>query len=238
MKNNIQYKGLNSYILRSSRVKDIKLYTTILFILLILLILLISITNLKINISDEVIKLKEEAVEKNKYLDSSMENEVFYNSYIDEEKVEFLDRVSKGAISSYNKYGILPSITIAQSILESGWGKSELAVTHNNLFGIKADSRWSGAVATVATSENYNNSITANFRKYNNIDESIEDHGKFLYENSRYTEYGLFNAKDYKTQAQALEDAGYSTVQDENGTPIYADKLISVIEKYGLAQYD
>lgn len=236
MKNNIQYKGLNSYILRSKRFQYIKLYTIILFILLILLII---ITNLKRNISNEVINLKEEGViEKNKNLDSTIENEVYSDSYIDEEKVGFLEIVSKGAINSYNKYGILPSITIAQAILESGWGKSELAVTHNNLFGIKADSRWSGAVATIATNENYNDSIIANFRKYNSINESIEDHGKFLYENSRYSEYGLFSVKDYEAQAQVLEDAGYSTVQDENGTPIYADKLISIIEKYNLMQYD
>lgn len=236
MKKNIQYKGINSYILRNKRFKYIKIYTTILFVFLISIII---ITNLKENISREVINLKEGGgIEKNKYLDSTIEEDVYSDLYIDEEKMEFLRIVSKGAINSYNKYGILPSITISQAILESGWGKSELAVTHNNLFGIKADSRWNGAVATIATSENYNDSIIANFRKYNSIDESIEDHGKFLYENSRYSEYGLFSAKDYKEQAQVLEDAGYSTVQDENGTPIYADKLISIIEKYNLMQYD
>lgn len=236
MKNNIQYKGVNSYISRKKRFKYIKLYTTILFILLILLII---ITNLKRDISNEVINLTEGGViEKNEYLHSNIEEEVYSSICIDEEKMEFLNTVSKGAIDSYNKYGVLPSITIAQAILESGWGKSELAVTHNNLFGIKADSRWSGAVATIATSENYNDSIIANFRKYNSIDESIEDHGKFLCENSRYSEYGLFSAKDYKAQAQVLEEAGYSTVQDENGTPIYADKLISIIRKYNLMQYD
>lgn len=236
MKSNIQYKGLNTYILRSKRFQYIKLYTILLFSLLMLLIIII---NLNRNTFNEVINLKEAGVvEENKDLDSTVENEVYSNLYIDEEKIEFLEKVSKEAINSYKKYGILPSITIGQAILESGWGKSELAVTHNNLFGIKADSRWNGAVATISTSENYNNSVVANFRKYNNINESIEDHGKFLYENSRYSEYGLFSAKDYEGQAQALEDAGYSTVKDENGTPIYADKLIFIIEKYNLVQYD
>ena len=157
---------------------------------------------------------------------------------MDSEKIDFIESISDGAISNYNKYGILPSITMAQAILESGWGNSELAVTHNNLFGIKADSRWNGAIATIVTSENYNDSTIANFRKYDSINESIEDHGKFLYENSRYAEYGLFNGKNYKEQAQALENAGYSTVKNENGEPIYADKLIALIEKYNLMQYD
>ena len=171
-------------------------------------------------------------------IEEAINQEVYSNTYIDSDKMEFIKTISDGAISNYNKYGILPSITMAQAILESGWGSSELAVTHNNLFGIKADTRWNGAVATITTSENYNDSTIANFRKYENINESIEDHGKFLYENSRYAEYGLFNRKDYKAQAQALEDAGYSTVKNENGEPIYADKLIALIEKYNLMQYD
>ena len=153
-------------------------------------------------------------------------------------EMRFIESIKAGAIENYQLYGILPSITIAQAILESDWGQSDLANQANNLFGIKADSRWNGAVATITTSENYNDSTVANFRKYDNINESIEDHGKFLYENSRYTEYGLFNAKNYKSQAQALEDAGYSTVKNEGGEPIYADKLISLIEKYNLMQYD
>lgn len=236
MKNNIRYRGLNSYILRKKGFQYNKLCIVILVTVLILFIIA---TNLKRDIYNEVSNLEEGGViETKENIDSTIEKEVYSNSYIDEEKVEFLKVVSMGAINSYNKYGVLPSITIAQAILESGWGKSELAVTHNNLFGIKADSRWSGAIATISTNENYNDSIIANFRKYNSINESIEDHGKFLYENSRYAEYGLFNAKDYKEQAQALEDAGYSTVQNENGIPIYADKLISVIEKYSLMQYD
>ena len=141
-------------------------------------------------------------------------------------------------MQSYKKYEILPSITIGQAILESGWGKSELAVNYNNLFGIKADSRWDGAVATIVTSENYNDIITANFRKYKNIYESIEDHGQFLYENTRYTKSGLFEAKDYISQAQSLEDAGYSTAKNEAGEAIYADKLIGIIQKYNLMLYD
>ena len=62
--------------------------------------------------------------------------------------------------------------------------------------------------------------------------------GKFLYENSRYSEYGLFAGKNYIQQAQALEDAGYSTVRNSDGVPVYADKLVTLIEKYNLMEYD
>lgn len=248
MKKNIKYNGLRSYTQRNKKMKLEKICIASIFTIIILYILVL---NLRSNISQEITDLQEVAAVESKEQENTVEEnireeseidttneEVYSNTYIDSEKMAFIETISDGAISNYNKYGILPSITMAQAILESGWGNSELAVTHNNLFGIKADLRWNGAVATIATSENYNDSTIANFRKYDSIDESIEDHGKFLYENSRYAEYGLFNGKDYKFQAQALEDAGYSTVKDENGEPIYADKLISLIEKYNLMQYD
>ena len=248
MKKNIKYNGLRSYTQRNKKMKLEKICIASIFTIIILYLLVL---NLRSNISQEITDLQEVAAVESKEQENTVEEnireeseidttneEVYSNTYIDSEKMAFIETISDGAISNYNKYGILPSITMAQAILESGWGNSELAVTHNNLFGIKADLRWNGAVATIATSENYNDSTIANFRKYDSIDESIEDHGKFLYENSRYAEYGLFNGKDYKSQAQALEDAGYSTVKDENGEPIYADKLISLIEKYNLMQYD
>ena len=75
-------------------------------------------------------------------------------------------------------------------------------------------------------------------RKYDNIIESIEDHGEFLYTGSRYKENGLFDGEDYKSQAQALENAGYSTAKNEYGEKIYADKLIDVIQRYNLMIFD
>lgn len=243
MKKNIKYNGLGSYSKRNKKIKLEKICVVGIFTILILYIMAL---NLRSNISQEISSLQEVAAVENKEEESiveeskedSINQEVYSNTYMDSEKIDFIESISDGAISNYNKYGILPSITMAQAILESGWGNSELAVTHNNLFGIKADSRWNGAIATIVTSENYNDSTIANFRKYDSINESIEDHGKFLYENSRYVEYGLFDGKNYKEQAQALENAGYSTVKNENGEPIYADKLIELIEKYNLMQYD
>ena len=158
--------------------------------------------------------------------------------YKDEAKIAFINEIYPAALENYKSYGILPSITMAQAILESGWGESELAVEHNNIFGIKADSRWDGAVATMTTKENYDDVIEANFRKYDSVLQSIEDHGEFLHENERYRVNGLFDGNEYKSQAQALENAGYSTAEDENGDKIYADKLINVIQKYNLMIFD
>ncbi len=157
---------------------------------------------------------------------------------ISEEKIEFIKSIEDGAIYNYEEYGILPSITVAQAILESGWGQSKLSKDSNNIFGIKADNSWDGESIEVMTSENYNDKIKAKFRKYNSITDSIKDHGKFLSENKRYEENGLFDSKNYKKQAQALEDAGYSTKKDKYGNRIYADMLIDIIQKYNLEKLD
>lgn len=157
---------------------------------------------------------------------------------LEKEKIEFIKSIEEEAQKSYKEYGVLPSITISQAILESGWGQSELTKDSNNLFGIKAGEGWNGESVEVMTTENYSDKISARFRKYNSLDDSIEDHAKFLKENQRYTEHGLFNGKDYKEQAQALEDAGYSTKKNEQGEAIYADMLIDLIERYDLYLVD
>lgn len=248
MKSNVQYNGVKDYYKKDCKVK-IK-WVNIILISTIIILYIVNI-KLKDNSFNTIKDLKEstiskeikqenivqENIEKESY-DSVKVDLEFSNIYLDDNKKEFILKIFNGAIENYNKYGIVPSITIAQAILESGWGSSELAVNHNNIFGIKADSRWSGAIATISTSENYNDSTIANFRKYDSIDESLDDHGKFLSENPRYSEYGLFEKKNYKNQAQALEDAGYSTAKDKNGQLIYAEKLIGIIEKYNLMQYD
>lgn len=185
---------------------------------------------IKLNKNDEERAKKELERIKNKAL--------FDGLYSDENMISFIDSLENAAVNNYKDYGILPSVTMAQAILESGWGKSELAKDYNNLFGIKADSRWDGAIATIVTTENYDDVIEANFRSYDNIGESIEDYGKFLKENSRYEESGFFEGKNYKSQAQALENAGYSTAKNESGELIYGDKLINVIQKYNLMLWD
>lgn len=150
----------------------------------------------------------------------------------------FIEDLKDEAIKNYYDYGILPSITVGQAILESGWGKSNLSLKGNNLFGIKADSRWNGKIVTMDTTEYNNEKVVATFRAYKDKDDSLQDHAKFLIENKRYEEHGLFKGTHYTQQAQALEDAGYSTKENEIGEKIYADILISVIKKYNLQLLD
>lgn len=153
-------------------------------------------------------------------------------------EVVFINKIKSSAIKNYEMYGILPSITIGQCILESGWGNSELTKKGNNLFGIKSDSSWKGDSISMKTSENYDDKIVASFRSYSSIEESIKDHGKFLKENPRYEKNGMFLDNHYITQAQALEDAGYSTKKDKYGNRIYADLLIDLIRRYNLQLID
>lgn len=142
---------------------------------------------------------------------------------------EFIDSIKDGAIECYKKYHVLPSLTIAQAILESGWGKSAIG---NNLFGIKAGSNWTGKTQTVRTSEYGSGGyyhINATFRDYDSIDDSIEDHAKLL-TNSRYD--SVRAATNYKTACQEVQKDGYAT------SPTYANSLIKLIEQYNLDQWD
>lgn len=153
-------------------------------------------------------------------------------------KAEFINRLVAPAEEVYKKYGVFPSISIAQAILESSWGKSELASKYNNYYGIKATTSWTGAVVNFSTQENYNDTIQANFRVYNSVEESINDLGQFLKNNSRYSNNGVFSSNNYIEQANAIERAGYATTKDENGELIYGDKLINVIRENNLMIYD
>ena len=136
------------------------------------------------------------------------------------------------------KLNILPSVTIAQAILESGWGKSELAKNAHNLFGIKASKDWKGKTYSKKTKEQKPTGeiyeIVADFRAYNSIAESIMDHDAFFVSTDwRKKNYAaVLNAKTYKDQANALQSCGYATALD------YAKQLIGLIERLGLQQYD
>jgi flagellum-specific peptidoglycan hydrolase FlgJ len=181
---------------------------------------------------------KDEEELANKYLEGLNKNYIHRELASDNSKLEFIDKISEVAFENYKNYGVLPSITIAQAILESGWGESTLSSEYNNLFGIKANEGWDGEKVNLETKENYDDVTVGAFRSYKNINSSIKDHGKFLWENERYANNGLFEAKNYKAQAQALENAGYSTAKDENGELIYGDKLIRVIQENNLMIYD
>ncbi|OOV53060.1 N-acetylmuramoyl-L-alanine amidase [Clostridium botulinum D/C] len=148
---------------------------------------------------------------------------------------KFINDIKNGTIITQEKYGILASVTMAQAILESGWGSSNLAKNYNNLFGIKADTRWCGRKIGVNTKEYINNicvTKTCDFRVYNSWSESIEDHAEFLVKNKRYKDNGLFDAKDYVEQIESLVKAGYST------SPDYSKELIRIIKQYNLDKFD
>lgn len=148
------------------------------------------------------------------------------------QKQEFINKILPKALESLKKYNILPSITIAQAILESNWGKSSLSMKFNNLFGIKAKSNTRN-VANMKTNEYINGKkiqTTAKFKAYDTFIDSINDHNILLGEAKRYER--VRNAKDYKEAAMALQKCGYAT------DPNYPDKLIQIIEQYKLYKYD
>ena len=156
----------------------------------------------------------------------------------DSKYTKIIEEIKDEAIKNYKEYKILPSITIAQAILESSWGESDLAQIYNNLFGIKADSSWKGEYVTLETFEFYDTKIEDKFRVYSNKNQSIKDHAKFLVDNQRYKKYGVFEAKTYIEQAYALQNAGYSTAEDNSGQKRYAKDLIELIRQYNLQLID
>lgn len=145
-------------------------------------------------------------------------------------KQQFINAIKNGAIEGYKKYKILPSLTMAQAILESGWGNHHI---QNNLFGIKAGSSWKGKVAIKETREFINNkwvTVQAKFRAYNNFNDSVEDYARLLGENPRYGRITL--TEDYRTACLEVWKAGYAT------DPDYPKKLMQIIEQNNLTRLD
>lgn len=153
---------------------------------------------------------------------------------ITKEQKEFIERVGALAAADMKQSGVLASLTIAQAILESGWGKSGLTVKANALFGIKAGTSWKGKVYSAQTQECYDGAtfttITALFRAYDSWAESVADHSALLTGAARYK--AVIGERDYKTACREIKAAGYAT------DPQYADKLIQIIELYSLTAYD
>jgi flagellum-specific peptidoglycan hydrolase FlgJ len=123
-------------------------------------------------------------------------------------------------------YGIPASIKIAQGILESGSGNGDLAQRSNNHFGIKC-SDWQGDKVYHDDDE-----LQECFRKYKDPMYSFRDHSLFLYERPRYAFLFDYKRDDYKSWAKGLRKAGYAT------DPKYPDKLISLIERFKLYEFD
>lgn len=130
------------------------------------------------------------------------------------------------AVRQMNKHGIPASITMAQGIVETGAGKSSLAVDFNNHFGIKCHTSWRGK-RTYKTDDAPNEC----FRHYDSWEESYEDHSIFL-KGRRYLPLFALRLDDYKGWAIGLQSAGYATNKG------YANKLINIIEIYELYMLD
>lgn len=150
-----------------------------------------------------------------------------------EEQQAFINELAPKAQEIQQTYSILPSIIIAQGILESDWGKSGLAQKENNYFGIKG-----GTGSPTYQTQEYTGeweTVDEPFRSYDSMEESMVDHAKLLYygttwNNQQYQ--SVLEATDYKEAAHALQASGYAT------DPNYAEKLIKLIETYHLNQYD
>ena len=161
---------------------------------------------------------------------------------------EAVSKIGELCRADMKKSGILASASAAQFILESGYGKSELAQKANNCFGMKASlsgNTWSGStwdgssVHTIPTQEQNPDgsyvAITADFRKYACVEDSVADHSAYLLgaKKGRSKRYkGLAGCRDYRKAVQIIKDGGYAT---DHG---YVDKLCNLIERFNLIQYD
>ncbi len=158
----------------------------------------------------------------------------------------FIKKLGKLARADMKKSGVLASVTVAQAILESGYGTSSLALEANNLFGMKAalsgnnwSSAWKGATFAKKTPEYLNGkwvTITDTFRAYASYAESVADHSAYLTGAKkadgtlRYK--GLKGCKKYKTAAKIIKNGGYATA------PTYVTRLCQIIKQYNLTKYD
>ena len=143
----------------------------------------------------------------------------------------FIGSIVNGAIRGWTQYKILPSLTLAQAILESGWGKSTLASQYHNLFGIKGS--YNGQSVTMATAEFIGGryiTVNAAFRAYPDNDASVADHSLFLIQNSRYS--NLIGVTNSNNATKWIREDGYAT------DPSYTTSLRNMISTYNLTRFD
>lgn len=153
-------------------------------------------------------------------------NFVFTQNYKKQDVVYIL-KFAEIAIQEMYKYKIPASITLAQGLLETSGGQSELVKNSNNHFGIKCKNTWKGKVYLYSDDE-----YMECFRKYDSAEDSYRDHSIFLIIRKNYEFLFRFLITDYKSWAYGLKKAGYATNLD------YAKLLIDKIEKYNLYQFD
>ena len=157
------------------------------------------------------------------------------------ETEQYISRYSKDMIDASAGTGLFPSVMMAQGILESGNGKSQLAAKYNNHFGIKCQCRACpcflfGQYVALPTKEEVNGkiiTITDKFRSYKNTYDSFVDRISFLKEeNPRYKNAGVFSARTPQEQTAALQKAKYATAAS------YSNQLNQLISRYNLERLD
>lgn len=151
-------------------------------------------------------------------------------------KEEFIIKIAGYAQTLEEEYDVLASISIAQAILESDWGTSELSAEYNNFYGVKGSNPRN--TVNMSTKEYVDGewiTIKAPFRTYDDWRDSMKDHALLFVNGTRWNsdQYKtVVGEKDYRKAAEALYKSGYAT------DPGYAKKLVDVIEQYELYQYD
>ena len=140
---------------------------------------------------------------------------------------KYIERFASLAVEEMYRSGVPASITLAQGLLESRYGLSDLAAKGNNHFGIKCHNNWQGG-------RMYHDDDAKGecFRKYDSPEQSYRDHSDFLRYRDRYKFLFDYDVTDYKAWAHGLKKAGYAT------DPAYPSKLIRLIEEYKLHEYD
>jgi flagellum-specific peptidoglycan hydrolase FlgJ len=147
----------------------------------------------------------------------------------------FITSISSETITACKQTNLFPSLMIAQACLESNYGQSKLSILHNNYFGVKASAAWTGSTVNYQTKEFVNNkliTIKQAFRSYQTRADGFIDRVRFLQVNKRYSINGVFSSRTPEEQAKAFLKAGYAT------DPAYPQKLIDIMSKYKLKQYD
>ncbi len=150
---------------------------------------------------------------------------------------KYIENHSEIAMAEMIRTGVPASIKLAQGMLESDWGRSDLAKKANNHFGIKCGSNWKGGTFFKSDDDvdRDGNLIESCFRSFDNTHESFIAHSDFLTDPKKSYRYGFlfdFETTDYKKWAKGLQKAGYATDKK------YPKKLIRIIEKYGLDKFD
>jgi len=169
-----------------------------------------------------VAEIKPEIKEETETLEATSKVNVSRNSV-----EEYIDKYKSLAIENMREYKIPASIKMAQAILESGSGNGKLAREAHNHFGIKCKSSWTGKSV-----RHTDDAPDECFRMYDSVEDSFKDHSEFLAYRPYYKKLFTLNPSDYAGWAKGLKQAGYAT------DPKYADKLISIIERYELYKLD